>query len=296
MPDVAYRNDGSEAMVAWAQNNGFSIYLVRTRQYTSSWGAQDTISSGGANMASTIPACEEYPVKVVYEAHGYAIASWITSNTLMANRCVGGTWSGEAVVSSGYAERTVALSVDPLGNTYACGSYPTAGYGAINVYNGTAWSAAWGPINYTGVTNFSYGTPAATGIGDLFHLYCSTDGSINHLSYAKMPAGATAFIASVQLDTETTAGNNVTWPSITFDSSSNGMAAWLQYNGTTTYNDLWVVRYQGTAFGTPTSIDVGDGPIPSKPCLAVGKDGKQFIVWSQNDGTYLNIYCRVYTP
>jgi hypothetical protein len=294
MPEVAFARDGTEAMVVWIQNNGGGSYLVQSRRYTSSWGSQAPASGGGVHLGTPgIATCENHPVKVVYDAHGYAFAAWVAPWSLWAARCVGGVWGSAVDVSGGSAERLAFITSDSLGGTYACCSQDGASTGAYNSCDGANWK---GSISFVSTNSFAYPVIGVSSTGDVFLLSTHLDSGINHLYYNKMPSGASSFIAAVKLDTSTVAADSCSWPSITFDAAENGMAAWLQYNGTTGYYDLWSVRYQGTAFGAPAIIDIGDGPISAKPSLSVGKGNRQFVVWPQNDGTHANIYCRVYTP
>jgi hypothetical protein len=288
MPDVAYGSSGTEAMVIWAQFTGSWTYILAKR-YTSTWSALATASGVGVMMAP-IPTSEEFSPKVVYDSHGYAVAAWLTSSTLMAAKCVGGVWGSEmaAANSSCY----IALAADSFGNTHAFGSYYSGGSFQYGAYNGNVWGSSAG---FGSLTNPTYDSISASTSGDVIALYGADAGGLHHVYYVKKPAGD-VWGSAVMLDTDSTAGNNASWPTIAFDSAENAMVVWTQYNGTTADTDVWAVRYQGTAFGTPAIIDIGAGNVPSKAVVAAGKGNRQFVAWPQNDGTYLNIYCNIFNP
>jgi hypothetical protein len=293
VPDVAYSRNGSEAMVAWVQMNGAGSAFMKAKRRTTSWGSLSTISTQPLSMgaSASVATCEQYAPRVAYDSHGYAVAAWSYANALYTSWCIAGTWNVPET-NVGSSDHAIAMATDGNGNTYVAGYVLGNNTGTSNTFTGTAWGTAY---SWTGQPGICNGSISASTSGDVILLHCISDGTTYHLFSVKKPAGDD-WGAAAQLDTETTAGNHASWPSIAFDSLENAMAVWIQYNTSTGATDLWMSRYQGTAFSTPAKIDIGAGEIPSRASLAAGKNGKQFVVWPQNDGTHLNIYCNIYNP
>jgi Calcium-binding EGF domain len=73
-----------------------------------------------------------------------------------------------------------------------------------------------------------------------------------------------------------------TQPTFAFDPEGNGLAAWVQSDGTST--SLWTQRYvAGLGWAaTPSELEVDASGVPNAPRVALAANGRGVIIWLQN--------------
>jgi hypothetical protein len=132
------------------------------------------------------------------------------------------------------------------------------------------------------------------------------DGSGNALAVWRQASGETSIWASrravggawstpVLLETDDAGPALV--PRIAADMGGNAIAVWQQHDGTH-YNiraNRYVGGIVGTGWGTSLLLETDDAGHAEAPKVAMEPGGKAVAVWSQNDGTYQNIYANVYS-
>lgn len=92
---------------------------------------------------------------------------------------------------------------------------------------------------------------------------------------------------------ETNAGNAFR-PQIAFDPSGNAIAVWHQPNGGA--SSIWANRFiASSGWGTAELIETDNAGAANSPRVAFDTNGNAMAVWSQSDGTRLNVWANRYT-
>jgi len=98
-----------------------------------------------------------------------------------------------------------------------------------------------------------------------------------------------------ELKIENTVTGNAAHPDVVIDDSGNAMIVWDQYDGEN--NNIWVNRYiVNSGWQGVELIDSDDTGGAIKPKIALDKEGRALVVWSQSDGDRLNIWANRYLP
>ncbi len=79
-------------------------------------------------------------------------------------------------------------------------------------------------------------------------------------------------------------------PQIAVAADGSAIAVWYQNDGTR--NNVWVNRFDGTAWDGPELLETDDTGEAVCPQIAVAADGSAIAVWSQNDGTRYNLWAN----
>jgi len=83
-------------------------------------------------------------------------------------------------------------------------------------------------------------------------------------------------------------------PQVATDASGNALAVWQQHDGTRT--NIWANRYTaGTGWGTAALIETDNAGAATDPQIAMDANGNALAVWSQFDGSRVNLLANRYT-
>ncbi len=83
-------------------------------------------------------------------------------------------------------------------------------------------------------------------------------------------------------------------PQIAIDANGNAIAVWEQSDGTR--DSIWANRYTaGSGWGSAQLIETDNAGNAESPQIAFDANGNAIAVWSQSDGTRLNIWANRYT-
>ena len=78
---------------------------------------------------------------------------------------------------------------------------------------------------------------------------------------------------------------------VAFDPNGNGFAVWARYWGAGVRYDIMASRFtQSGGWGTAELIETDNTGFASSPRVAVGPNGNAVAVWTQRDGTRINIW------
>ena len=289
-PAIAVNASGN-ALAVWAQHDGVHRNIVANR-YTVGigWGTAvliETDNAGNANQP-----------QVVMDATGNGLAVWTqddgTYQTVMANRYTAGSGWGTAapigtdIVGDAFEPR---IAIGASGNALAVWAQSDGTRANIwaNRYTlGTGWGTA--ALIETDNAGDAY-SPRITldANGNAQAIWSQFDGTRFNIMINRYAAGSGWGTASIIGG----AGNAGT-PQIAFDTSGNAMAVWVQSDGT--HYNIWSSRYTaGTGWGTAALIETDNAGDAGSPQIAFDASGNALAVWSQSDGTRLNIWTNRYT-
>lgn len=92
--------------------------------------------------------------------------------------------------------------------------------------------------------------------------------------------------------------NNEGWaffPQIAVDPSGNATAVWYQWDGAR--NNVWTNRYTPSAgWGAAELLETDNAASAGSPQIAVDPLGNATAIWTQSDGSSINIMARRYVP
>jgi hypothetical protein len=280
------------AFAIWVQNGGGSYPDIWTNRYVAStgWELPTLMENSDTNVG--VPS-------VAAQDNGNAIAVWPQTDGIRDS-----IWASRYVVGTGWST-PVLIETDNAGHAYAPSVAIDASGNAIAVwhqYDGVRnniWAnryvagGGWGTATLieTSTESASYPLIAVNGGGDAIVVWDQFDGARNN-SWANRYVVGSGWGVATLIETENL-GSAVS-QSIAMDATGNGVAAWVQSDGTR-YN-LWANRYDVvTGWGAATLIEndnTGD-VIQGSPVVMDG-NGNAMVVWSQFDGTRSNVWANRY--
>jgi hypothetical protein len=93
---------------------------------------------------------------------------------------------------------------------------------------------------------------------------------------------------------ETGSAGSATEPQVAMDANGNGLAVWVQDDGTNA--NVMANRYaEGSGWGTAAPIETDNAGDANEPRIAIGANGNALAVWTQSDGTRINVWANRYT-
>ena len=270
--------------------NGKKIAEYLPTTYSGTDVAPSTIdsASGSSNAA-----------QVAYDRQGNAIAVWSqtdgATNNIYVNRYNGttGTWGGAQLLESGSGSAdNPQVAIDNQGNAMAVWTQSDGVTNNIYARRFTIATGTWG-IAQLIESGVGYADSPQVGVdnqGNAMAVWAQNDGVTNNI-YANRYNVATGTWGTAQL-IETGIGY-AAGQRIAVDTLGNAMAVWSQADGATT--NLYANRYNvatGT-WGTAQLIETGIG-YPFGQQIAVDNAGNAMAVWSQVDGSTINLYANRY--
>jgi len=270
----------------WYQNMGGS-FKVQGSLYdgaTATWSAPVTLSDVALSGNVQAP-------KVAVAANGDAVVVWTQSNgtgdNIWSNHydATTATWSGAATIENNPLGIVLnpAVSVDGSGNALVVWQqWDTFRYNMF-ANNYDAASGLWGTpvgIETDNVGNAQFPALALDGLGNGVAVWEQFDGTVFNIWHNRYD-GVTGTWGTAAL-VETNNAGDASGVRIVLDAAGNGMAVWLQSDGTLL--DAMSSRYNGvTGFATPVALEAQNRPVQAVQ-VAVGPQGQALAVWHQFDG------------
>lgn len=94
-------------------------------------------------------------------------------------------------------------------------------------------------------------------------------------------------------DASELAAANAASPRVAVDAAGNTVVVWLQSDGSR--NNVWANRYvPGSGWGTAELVETTDNGSVWSVRVAMGADGRAFVVWEQQDGTRWDVWTNRY--
>lgn len=237
--------------------------------------------SDGTSLAFTyVQVGSRYCVASVTDAlgrvttYGYAAAAWGAPATLE---------------SLGAAVHDPQVKLDAAGNGFA-----------LWRENGNLWasrfdaaSGAWqAPVNLstrsTAVATPQLGLDAS---GNAVVAWVQSDGTANTVYASRYAASGGAWTAPVALESLSTAAAD---PQVAVNAAGKAIVVWRQpASGTSTPNNLYASRFDGSAWSVPTLLETNSADITGPATVALDAVGNASVAWLQ-DAT-ANVYLARYT-
>lgn len=289
-PKIAVNASGN-ALAVWVQHDGVRRNIVANR-YTAGagWGAAGLIETDNAGGA-TDP-------QIAIDANGNGLAVWTQDDgmhvNIVANRYMAGSgWGTAALIeidnAGDAADPQIAIGAN--GNALAVWAQSDGTHANIwaNRYTvGIGWGTA--ELIETGYAGDAYNPRIAldpSGNGQA--VWSQFDG-------ARMNIVTNHYAAAVGWGMGTTIGGagNAGTPEIAFDTNGNALAVWVESDGT--HYNVWSSRCPaGSSWGTAALIETDNAGDAGSPKIAFDAVGNASAVWSQSDGTRINIRANRYT-
>jgi len=273
-------------IAVWHQYDSVRFNVWTNRFEAGAWGVAALLESDNNSAV--------YP-HVAMTASGDAIAIWVQSDGTRSNAAGryydAGTATWQAVTSlengSGNVE-SPRVAIDTDGNAIAVW-YQSDG-SALDVMSnryvpGSGWgtAAAISTLNQNGY----YPQITMTPDGDALAVWFQDDGTRYNV-WANRYASGTGWGSAELLETEETVGSDTA--SVVVDDNGNGVAVWVENDGSGTLN-LMANRYvAGTGWSAAEVIESSTETLDSGAALAVDGGGRITAVWTQSNGAEVSLY------
>jgi hypothetical protein len=290
-PQVAMDSSGN-AVVLWAQSDGTRDNIWANRYASAAeWEAATLIETDNAGGATN--------PQVAMDGSGNAFAVWQQSDgiryNIWANRYTpsGGWGTGTLIETNNAGDATnPQVAMDSSGNAIAVWSQSDGTYYNI-VANRYTPSGGWGTATLIETNNAgNAGSPqvAMDSSGNAVVLWAQSDGTrYNIWANRYTPSGGWGTAVLIETDNGSVGNQQVA-----MDGSGNAFAVWQQSDGTR-YN-IWANRYTPSGgWGTATLTETNNAGDATNPQVAMDSSGNTIAVWSQSDGTRVNIVANRYT-
>ena len=290
-PQVAVDGSGN-AIAVWSQSDDVSNNIWSNRYVVGlGWGTATLIETNDSGPASN--------PQVAVDDSGNAIAVWQQSDNIHYTNHYS-IWSNRYIVGTGWGTATTIgtsewgdcvdaqVAVDDSGNATAVWEQSYLD-GPIHIWSiryvvGEGWGTA-APIE-TDTLGFSFRPQVATDhLGNAIAVWDRYDGFGKNVWSNRYVVGTGWEFAAL---IETGVSGESKYPQVAVDDSGNAVAVWIQAGATCT--NVWSSRYtHGTGWDSGALIETDDSGNAVNPQVAVHGSGNAVAVWSQFDGTRLNI-------
>ncbi len=286
-PQIAVDANGN-AMAVWAQNDFAANRNVWANRYVvgNGWGTPKLIGiDGPKNLRGP---------QIAVNGVGNAFAVWTQDDGVWTNRYVVGSGWGNATFlgadGTGF-DSYPQIAIDTNGNAFAVWEEPNGIYTHIwaNRYViGSGWSMAE-LIETNDVGDARFPQIAVDTDGSALAVWAQRDGS-RYGVWANRYVVGNGWETAAPIDTDI--GGSANWePQIVMNADGNALAVWDQYNGSR--KNIWANRYvAGSGWNSAILIETDDTGNAEKPQAALDGNGNGLVVWSQSDGTRVNIWAN----
>ncbi len=294
----------SNAIAVWQYDEGSSASSIWANRYTrfDLWGTPEPIDLGQGGAVS--------PALAVDDA-GNGFAVWEERENgigpdanIYTNRyTLDQGWGSPELLQTGQVTPAFAASIatHPAGNAMAVWVQedPDSSNRIIFARRyepGSGWGAA---ESIDLMPSGSAGTSTAVGMDDAGNAIAlwarpmvPTGGGFAEVLWAnRYEAGVGWGTAElIKADPETRARDQ----RLSVAPNGDAFAIWIQNEGDR--DDIWGVRFSGSAWGTPERIDRYDDGSKDGPDIATDENRTAHAVWSQSDVDFDNIYASRYAP
>jgi hypothetical protein len=284
-PQVAYDRDGN-ALAVWPQSDSQRLELWASR-YTAGqgWGAPQRIDTDIGEVF--------YP-QIAFDRQGNALVVWEQSDGARDNAWaihyspLEGWGTAQKIEAEDSAlTSSPQIAFEPNGNAMAVWAQIEAG-GARVWANRYAAGTGWGTptkVQQDAVTKVTDVHFAFDAHGDALAVWRQADATI-FSAWSSRYTAADGWNTPQPIES---VDKNVSATGVGLDANGNGLAVWLQADGTRT--DLWANRYSaGTGWGTPHLLETANAGNAIEPQIAVDSNGNAMAVWSQYDGSTYRLW------
>jgi hypothetical protein len=251
------------------------------------------VTSNAASLTVVgAPAISTQPANVSASEGGTATFSVSATG---ANLCYQWTLNSVGIGGATSASYTTpTLSLADNGGVYGVLVYNGAGLifsqGAVlTVIAGPTWQGA--TLIEIGNGNLPIGPSLAMDPnGNAFAIWVQNGSGFFPDVWADRYVASTGWEPAALMETTDT---NVGSPSIAIQPNGNAMAVWPQTDGIR--DSIWASRYAvGSGWSTPVLIETDNAGHAYSPSVAIDPSGNAVAVWSQSDGTRLNVWANRY--
>jgi hypothetical protein len=299
-PQVAV-DQASNALAVWAEFDGTRTNIVASRFTRADlWGVSEAIEATDENATD---------FDLALHPEGDAIVVWRQSgegrDSIWANRyTVDGGWGTPERIEAddtlaGDIATTPRVAIDSSGNAIALWYQTPLMGGGFNVWaNRYVAGQGWGTAENIETEPPRFRLP---------HIDVGFDRSGNAIAiwtrrrsqleaeddlWANRYTAGQGWGTAVVIDARDT---TVVDPVIAVTTDADAHAVWTQGDDDGVLS-LWTNVDRAGAWGTAELFDEEDVNRAVTPQIATGPNGTLHAVWSQSDGTFANIWARMYTP
>lgn len=286
-PEIAIDGNGN-VIAVWHQYDSVRHNVWTNRFEAGTWGVAALLESDNNTAV--------YP-HVAMTDSGDAMAIWVQSDGARSNAAgryydAGtDTWQAVTSLENGSGDvQSPRVAIDTDGNALAVW-YQSDG-SVLDVMSnryvpGSGWgtAAAISTLNQNGY----YPQIAMTPDGDALAVWFQYDGTRYNV-WANRYASGTGWGSAKLLETEETVGSDTA--SVVVDGNGNGVAVWVENDGSGTLN-LMANRYvAGTGWSAAEVIESSTEALNSGAALAVDGGGRITAVWTQSNGAEDSLYAN----
>ena len=289
-PQVGIDGSGN-AIAVWQQYDSTRNNIWANRYVVGTgWGTAQLIETDSGNALRP---------QVGIDGNGNAIAVWYqwdgSMYSIWANHYVAGTgWGAAQLIETNNSGDAYQQQVNVNGSGNAVVVWRQRDGTRYDIYsNHYVSGVGWGTAQLIETDNSGdAGFPQVgiDGSGNAIAVWHQYDGARNDIWSNRFVVGIGWGTAQI---IETDSGNAL-HPQVGVDGNGNAIVVWGQDDGTGTRYNVWSNRYVvGTGWGTAQIIQTGsDNSAP--PHLSVNGSGNAVAVWSQDDGTWYNMWANRY--
>lgn len=286
-PEIAIDGNGN-VIAVWHQYDNVRFNVWTNRFESGTWGVAALLESDNNDAV--------YP-HLAMTAGGNAMAIWVQSDGARSNAAgryydAGtGTWQAAASLENGSGDvMSPRVAIDTDGNALAVW-YQSDG-SVLDVMSnqyvpGSGWgtAAAISTLNQNGY----YPQIAMTPDGDALAVWFQYDGTRYNV-WANRYINGTGWGSAELLETEETVSSDTA--SVVVDGNGNGVAVWVENDGSGTLN-LMANRYvAGTGWSPAEAIESSTETLSAGAALAVDGGGRITAVWTQSNGAEDSLYAN----
>jgi len=154
-------------------------------------------------------------------------------------------------------------------------------------------SEAWGsvqPLETSSAGNATNPQVATAGNSTAFSVWTQVVGSSLNVWANRFYVPSNLWLGAELIETNDI--GPAFFPQICADANGNALTVWIQWDGAR--NNVWSNRFDATTdtWGTAALIETNDVGTTSAPQVSCSDNGDAVAVWTQNDGTYDNVWVR----
>ena len=285
--DVA-ANARGEAIAVWEEFDGAG-YTVWSRRFSAAaWQDEEKVATNAAG---------DMGPQVAIDADGNAIATYRLSRGIFydgwARRYAAGTgWEMPALIENeDSSANIIPIVFDPSGNAIAVWTQGTANFGHSSIWaNRCVAGGTWGQATLLEHDDIAPGSAPQVAVdarGDAIVAWPHSD-----LSRAATDIWANHYVADADWEgeelIETQRKGNANFQQVAMDPAGNAIAVWKENDGSR--DNVWTNRYvAGPGWGTAQLLETSDG-WAWDPQIAIDADGNAFAIWSQFNGTSMDVF------
>ncbi len=300
-PQVAMDDNGN-AVIVWYQSDGSNYQIFKSEYRSGSWthpaSLSDNISPDGQN--ASLP-------QVAMDDNGNAIIVWSqydgSNYQIFKSEYRSGTWTHPASLSDnispdGQNASLPQVAMDDNGNAIIVWYQSDGSNSQIfkSEYRSGAWThPASLSDNISPDGQDAYAQQVAMDDnGNAIIVWRQSDGSNSQIFKSEYRSGTWTHPASLS-DNISPDGQYASLPRVAMDDNGNAVVVWYQSDGSN--SQIFKSEYRAGSWAHPASLTDNispDGQNASVPQVAMDDNGNAVIVWSQSDGSNLQIFKSEY--